>query len=337
MITLWSEWRYSVFTRAVCTSEADCDMIFGVSCPGLELIHNSLPSDQRRTLATEISDETEENLMFICLIVSPNFSLSDRSPWPPGLVSMSCVITPANYTPLCWVYMVSNYGEYLWWAFMMRIYGEYSWWVSHDPPYYGQAWEVHGASMNVPSVSLTWYFSASYSISLHLSQCRALVPVFNIWQFLPDAEGALVPPSSLSHWPCCCQRKWVERNVNTFLKLKIFISPEETRVRSGVISFVLILSSKHWTTNLMCRTSSLIASISNKTKTQTQTIAEEIFTQTVQFALHGTVRWLIVPQILLQFTAWIMFCSYLQRSKIQIGLRPQPASTVTIIVTIPRL
>ena len=192
MITLWSEWRYSVFTRAVYTSEADCDMIFGVSCPGLELIHNSLPSDQRRTLATEISDETEENLMFICLIVSPNFSLSDRSPWPPGLVSMSCVITPANYTPLCWVYMVSNYGEYLWWAFMMRIYGEYSWWVSHDPPYYGQAWEVHGASMNVPSVSLTWYFSASYSISLHLSQCRALVPVFNIWQFLPDAEGALV-------------------------------------------------------------------------------------------------------------------------------------------------
>ena len=159
---------------------------------------------------------------------------------------------------------MSIYDENLWWVFMVSITWSAILWT---------AWEVHGASMNVPSVSLTWYFSASYSISLHLSQCRALVPVFNIWQFLPDAEGDLVPPSCPCPTGLVAARRSEESAMSTFLKLKIFISPEETRVRSGVISFVLILSSKHWTTNLMCRTSSLIASISNKTKTQTQTIA----------------------------------------------------------------
>ena len=165
MITLWSEWRYSVFTRAVCTREADCDMIFGVSCPGLELIHNSLPSDQRRTLATEISDETEENLMFICLIVSPNFSLSDRSPWPPGLVSMSCVITPANYTPLCWVYMVSNYGEYLWWEFMVSIHGEYHM-IRHTMDRLERSMELLWMSRQSPWHDISVQVIQSLSISL---------------------------------------------------------------------------------------------------------------------------------------------------------------------------
>ena len=224
---------------------------------------------------------------------------------------------------------MSIYDENLWWVFMVSITWSAILWTGLRGP-----WSFYECPVSLLDMIFQCkLFNLSPSLSVPgTSSCLQYLAVF-------ARCGGSSSPSflSLSHWPCCCQRKWGERNVNTSLKLKIFISPEETRVRFGVISFVLILSSKHWTTNLMCRTSSLIASISNKTKTQTQTIAEEIFTQTVQFALHGTVRWLIVPQILLQFTAWIMFCSYLQRSKIQIGLRPQPASTVTIIVTIPRL
>ena len=118
------------------------------------------------------------------------------------------------------------------------------------------------------------------------------------------------------------QRKWAPSSY-PHLQYKMLFPLARRKI--SVIRFVLILLSKHWTTVLICWTFPLIASISNKNKNSDR---ENLHTNCSIY----TAQWLIKPRILLQFRTWIIFCSYLQRSKIQIG--SWPASTVTIIVTI---